>query len=260
MDGNGDRAAWVRAALQGSLLAPAADREAAAGLDRLWPGTGDLIAQAHGFHRRAAAWGVRDKPGVPAARAVIFSACGLPPRDGPLHAQAAAEAPQALFGYCDPDAEATVVNRSLLALPDPGRVSARTADPADPAGVLGDVMAWREIRAGRPVQVHAVLVPQRWPGDLLRRVLAGYAQILPPGSSVALSAIQYADGGYLAACEAVTGARIWSHDPADVARTVAQAGLRLHPWGVRDAAQWGRPAPGGDRRPARAICAVCTAA
>ena len=262
MDGNGaadrGRGARLREALTSGHNTLETDRAAAVELQKRWPWAGTAVIHARAFHRHAAEDAVtRSAP----AAGVIFACAGYPPAsrhlaaaDRPLHALAARAAPGTVFGYADADPKVTAVTAGVLAAGSRGMVSAWTADEAVPEDVLGSPAAARMLAAG-PVHVGAVLCAHYWVPCNVQAVVAAYARLLPPGSTLALS-LPAADPGWadteewVKACSRAIGRQMYLHTPADLLRWIAEADMDLHPWGVRDAAVWGRPsAIGGDGLP-----------
>ncbi|HXJ26563.1 MAG TPA: SAM-dependent methyltransferase [Streptosporangiaceae bacterium] len=243
-DPDPDAPAQTRAAATGGHNATARYRREVGAITARWPFTARLVRDANSFHRRASAWAVT----AGGCSGVVYAAAGYPPEgEPPLHAPAARENPGALFGYCDPSGKVTAVLAGTLAMADPEHVSTWTARWADPEAVLGAPAA-REMTRRGPVMVQAVLVPQRLSSRECARIIAAYARMLPPGSSLALS-MGTADSrwpdlqDYLAAVSAVAGAQVRAHSPRQAARWLARAGFALHPFGVRDGASWEGPAP-----------------
>jgi hypothetical protein len=246
----------VRDVLAGGHLALEADRLLAASVLERWPWTASLVTGANEFHRRAARWAVSGgTPGFPVrpAAGVIFAACGYP-LPGGFHASAAAARPDAMFAYADVDPAAVMLNRAVLAAPDPGHVSAYAGSARDPERLLGGPEARAVLERG-PVMVQLQLCAQWWPSQFCAWAVCEYARLLPPGSSLALSLGVH--GGAPGAAEFTAGieragGRICSHTEDEVAGWVKEAGLELAPDGVTDvrgrelgwaAAEFGRQRP-----------------
>jgi hypothetical protein len=250
--GGGDpgRIARFRDALLGGHLSYSADRTAAYEVERAFPGTAAMLGSALDFHRRAAAWTAAGSRYAPPAASVVFTAAGLPPPGVPLHTDAAAVSPSCRFGYscCD---EST---RDVAAAALPGDVSVFRADPADPAGVVA-AAGEAGLPVSRPAGVHIVMAAPWWPEKLLREVAGGYARLLAPGSCLALSGVS-GTGNFIAGLGRALGAELHAHEPARLARCLADAGLSLQPWGVRDAANWGQPSPVRENGKPRIVAAV----
>lgn len=223
-------------------LAHAPERAAAARLEELYPGLGRMFLAAHEFHRRAAAWAVTGgSPAfpVPPAAGVLFCGAGLPVPGEPLHARAASAAPAARFAYIDADDQVADVNEGALA---GERVAVGTAWPGDPRAVLGTPACAALLDAG-PASVHLVMMASRWPAGLAAAAVAGYARLLPPGSTVALSLVvpdPGEAGRRMAQDGALAGSPGYAHSQQDVAAWFTGAGMRLHPSGVQPARAFGR--------------------
>lgn len=250
-------AARLREALTNGHNTMERDRAAAGELLKRWPRSGQGVTHAYAFHRHAAGEAVTAS--VPAA-GVIFAAAGYPPADRriaaadrPLHSLAARAAPGTVFGYADSDPKVTAVTRGVLAAASRGAVSAWTAGEAVPEEVLGSPAAARML--ARPAHVGLVLCAHYWAPCDVQAVVTGYARLLPPGSTLALS-MPAADPDWpdtqewVKACSRAIGRQVYLHTPADLSRWIADAGMGLHPWGIRDAALWTGPsAVGGNGLP-----------
>lgn len=233
------RISRLRDVLAGGHLALEADRVAAGKILQRWPATAELVKGANEFHRRAAAWavsgGTPDSP-VPRAAGVIFAACGYPVGGG-FHAAARAARPDALYCYASGDPATVSFCRSLLAAPDPLRVSAYLASARDPAAVLGAPAA-RVVLDRGPVMVQLQFCCQRWPSAFCAWAVAEYGRRLPAGSALALSF--GIPGGHPSAPELVASlslagaSEFYSHGEAEVAGWIREAGLKLTPAGVAD--------------------------
>jgi hypothetical protein len=234
-------AAGMREALAGGKWALGADKEAAQALEAEFPAVAGLPLAAWEFHRRAALWAVTEDRDALPARAVVFASAGR----HELHAAAAAAAPAARYCYCDADPKTALLHRAVLALPSGGRVTAAEADEEDPARFLAAVAA-TGIDVSVPVSVHILFAAARWPSPVAREVLAGYGELLAPGSSVCLSlgsAAPGPEGDRLIAALPVSTGRVYRHSREDVAAWFGdETGLLLHPAGVTDARTFGKPA------------------
>ena len=232
------RLARLRDVLAGGHLALDADRRLAGGILKRWPWTASLVTSANEFHRRAAAWAVSGgTPGfpVPPAAGVIFAASGYPVGGG-FHAAAALARPDALFAYLDADPAAVAYNQALLGAPDPLRVCGRRAPARDPGRLLA-VPAVQAILDRGPVMVQLQLCAQWWPPEFAAQAVAGYARLLPPGSTLALSL--GVPGGTSGAAELAAAVRraggiLYSHTEDEVAGWFKAAGLVLTPAGITD--------------------------
>ncbi|MGH3295744.1 MAG: SAM-dependent methyltransferase [Trebonia sp.] len=239
----------LRNVLAGGSRGSGDDWATAAEIEAAWPGTGELVIRAHAFHRRAAAWAVTETATTRPAQAVVFSAAGLPPPDGPLHAWAARLAPQARFAYVHGDPTTALIARAVLEVPGRGRVTVIHGEAESPESWLGTDEAQKVLTAG-PVSVQVVLAAHRWPSWLVAQALTAYRRYLPSGSTVCMtmgSASGPRAGEYVEYLAKRTGP-VFSHSPEQVAGWVGFAGLRLHPRGVTDVGPSGRTGA-----PARAV-------
>jgi hypothetical protein len=244
--------ARVRDALAGGKRALGRDRDVAAYFEERFPGVGKAVTVAHDFHRRAAMRAVTGQLGAPPAAAVIFASCGLPSPAGALHASAVEAVPRIRVLYADSDPKITETNRTVLARPDPGRVAALTGRARCPQEILGSPQAAELLTQG-PVSVQVILVPHRWPPDVAREAVAGYAELLPPGSTLCLSlgspdrdprtGKMTAQAREFLDLMSLAGGPAYPHFPEDVASWVEDAGMLLNRMGVADAREFGRPAP-----------------
>lgn len=240
----------VRDALTGGKRGLGRERDVAAYLEQRFPGIGRAVTAAHDFHRRAALWAVTGGELAPPAEAVIFAACGLPAPSGPLHADALEAAPHVRILYCDSNPKITEVNVDALVRPDPERVMAETAWRPLPE-VLGTPQA-RELTRLGPVSVQLMHALHWWPPPIAREAVAGYGRRLPPGSTLCMSLWTperdtdgkvTPEGEEMMEVMTLAGGRAYTHSAQDVAEWVMAAGMRLHPMGVTDAREFGRPAP-----------------
>lgn len=247
-----ERIARLHLALAGGDSARFADRSeirAAAAIESRWPGTGEQFAAAYAFGARAARRAVTDD----GAAGVIFGAAGFPPGFA-MHAGALEAAPGARVVYASVSGEAAYLNGTLLGGP---RVAAVRASVRYPAELMG----LPEVRAlGGPVQLQIQLCAHFWPAAMCRDVTARFAELLPPGSTLALSLWcpdpTAAGGELMAALSAAAGYPAYAHSPDDVAGWLGGLDL-LRPGvcGVRARRRgWGLRA--GARAPGRAFGAV----
>ena len=248
--------AGIRNYLTGGKLAPARDRDLGAYIQDRVPRPEIPVLAALEFHRRAARWAVTAAP-VPAA-SVLFASAGLPAPGIPLHAGAARACPSARFAYADPDPVITVLSRPALA--EPGSVSVMTAPAAYPASLLRTPEA-AELLALGPVSVHILGAVHYWTARAAREAVAGYGKLLPSGSSLCLTwglCDATPEGEELAEIIAMAGGPVYRHLPAEVARWMRGAGLRLHGQGIGDAGAFAAPyaGPSGPRAPMRVMEAV----
>ena len=223
----------------------ARERETAVWLESRYPGLGRMILTAYAWHRARiegslTGWSARFP--VPRAAGAVIAGAPLPVPGSPLHARAAAAAPGARFAYTAPHPLLADALAGQVAGPEAGRVSVVLARAADPDSVMASGPV-TEMTALGPVAVHLVLAPARWAPDLAPGVIARYAELAPPGSTVSLSVITAEPGPEGAAMmgdASLAGSRGYCHCPADVARWLTGAGLALHPDGARTARSWHR--------------------
>lgn len=178
----------LRDALTGGLWGDSRDVETAAEIERGWPGTAELITCAREYHRRTAARAVTGTFACEPARSVVFTASGLPHRDGPLHAKATRIAPGTRVAYVHACRPAALLARVELQLPDPEHVTVIQPEAEDPETWLATAAAWELLELG-PVSVHVVLAAHRWTGCLAAEVLMAYRRGLPAGSSVCMTLV-----------------------------------------------------------------------
>lgn len=240
------------------------EREAVKRILAMWPDAAKLAREAWAFHGRAAAWAVgspaADVP-LPPARSVIITAAGYKPEwDGAVlpHSEAAAVNPDVRAGYCDSVEGIAALWEDNLA--DDPRAAAWHARTLHPEEVLaGAVRAPLE----PPWNIHLPQVIHWLTPEEITDVLTGYAGLLSapdspyyaPGSSLVLSwgipGGRPMEGKAFAIAEEVTGMLGRVHRPADVEKMIKDAGLLLHPAGIRDV-RWmpGRDGePDGDGKP-----------
>lgn len=242
----GDSAARLIDALRGGKRGREAEREAAAAIEGRWPGTGSQLRAAAAWHAGAAGRAVtaREAPGWPAARSVIFAGCGYPPsgyRGARLpHGEAAWRAPAARFAYCDADEAITLLWHRWLRLDS--RALAFQAPAADPRQAAG--MA-RTAQMEEPWSVQLQLCAHWWPPEVAAGVVAGWAEVLPPGSSLVLSVpvpgAVNPNGEAGAIVAGAAGTVPFRHREDDIAGWVTGAGMRLGPQGVTDVREPGGP-------------------
>ena len=249
--------------------AVAGEREMAAWLLSRHAKLDGIIRAGLEFHRKAALWALKGSAEAPPAAGAVFLASGFPapgepPGCGPLHARASMVFPGARVVYVDADARVAEVNADAYAA-EP-RVSVMRERAMDPAAVLGEdpVTPARLLLERGPVSVHAVLSPARWPPDLAPGVLAGYARLMPAGSTFCISLVvpdEDTRGGQLTEDASKAAGPAYSYTPRDVREWIEGAGMRLHPEGVRPARAWGkaswadpyRVAPAVPGRPVTAV-------
>lgn len=125
---------------------------------------------------------------------------------------------------------------ALLAGDDNG-VASVDQDLADPAAVLADPAFREVVDPAEPVCVIFGLVLGLMPARQAREVVAGYADLLAPGSLLVVSCARVDDEAlWKRLSEAYTAADIYNHSPGDVEGFLA--GLELVPPGLVAARNW----------------------
>jgi len=222
-------AARLYDAFRCGFRAHTAEKILAAEITAWYPGIAEQARMIDDFHARAAAWAVT----AGGAAGVIFGAAGFPPPGGMPHAEAARANPAAAFAYADANPAVTALLRRELE--HDKRAAAYTASIRDPAKLLGAPEAQA---IGMPVSVHLCMAAHFWPGPFSARLLAQYAELLDPGSSVVLTlGVQGPDeerGRELARLLTSVTGPIYRHTVQDVADWIAGAGMVLAAPGVTD--------------------------
>lgn len=219
-----------------------AERGVAAHLQSRYPRLGHMILAACEWHRTGILRGLTggsDRFRVPPAAGAVITGAHLPAPGVPLHALAAAAAPGARFAYTAPCAGLADILAQEIAGP---RVSVVMAGDTDPDAVMsaGPV---KEVTASGPAAVHVVLAPARWAPDLAPKVIARYAELLPPGSTLSLSLVTGIPGRAAEVMmdeASLAGGRAYVHTAADVTGWLTAAGLVLHPDAGRPVRTWRR--------------------
>jgi hypothetical protein len=207
----------------------AVDRDEAARLLEGCPGLRDMVRQNRAFLGRAVTWAASQ--GV--AQFIDLGA-GLPLRPA-VHASARAVIPDARVAYVDNDA--MVCSHVLAVLATDERVQAVAADLADPPAVLGHEAVRAVIDPAEPVCVILGLVPGLMGAPRAREVVAGYADLIAPGSCVVILCARVDDDvmwkGLRTACTAATPR---NHTRGQIAGFLG--GLGLVPPGLTAAQGW----------------------
>lgn len=211
------------------------ERAVADRLKAAYPGLDRMLEAALEWHRLKAGAAVTGDLGAPAAAGLIIVGSGLRPPGLTLHAYAAEVTRPVRVVYADPGARTVDVNAEFLAARGGGRISVVTAEPSDPAAVLGSAPCRELLRSG-PVSVHLVIWPARCHPDEAPGVIAGYARGLPSGSTVCLTAVtpdRDEDGNLTPRARRMTedaglaGSPAYAHTAADIARWIEGAGMTL---------------------------------
>lgn len=236
------RLARIRNAVIGGPWADSDDRELAAAIERQWPGIGQLAGHIRSYHRASAV--AAAERGV---AGIVFAAAGLPASPHP-HEDAQRLYPAVRYVYADPDKAITFINAGTYT-GNPA-VAAVTRTVRDPEGLLGSPEVQAVIRppgtpegaADRPVSVQIIFVAHWWPATMARELVAEYARLLPPGSSLVLtlgvsngSDASREFGGWF---RSRTGVKAYSHSPETVTSWLTDAGLETA--GAVDVRTWSR--------------------
>lgn len=162
--------------LQGTW-ANAKDREVAALLEKISPGSGQLILKGRKYHRHAARVAA-----AMGARGILFASSRLPTRKELLpHLDDLARALPGRFVFANSTQEGRAINEAVLAHP---RVSVVLGSARTPC----KLMRLPEVTAIGPLlQVQLQFAPHFWPPELAARLIAEYAELLQPGSSLMLT-------------------------------------------------------------------------
>jgi hypothetical protein len=223
-------AARVYDALLGGSSGFAADRDQAQALTRICPGLPALARDNRAFLDRAVTWVARQ--GI---RQFLDLGAGLPVRP-PLrntHQAARDACPAARVAYADRDPVAAVHGRVLAG----DGVAYAEADIAGPAAVLARPDVRAVIDPAEPVCVILGLVPNLFPAQKARQVVAGYAALAAPGSCFAVSCFRCDDAAlWRQLREAHTAAPAWNHAPRTIAGFLG--GLELVPPGLVPVQNW----------------------
>ena len=205
------------------------------------------MADARAFLVRAVTWAAGQGigqfadlgPGLPSID--YDTGRPVPP---PLHEAARTVRPGARFAYIDADSIVVSHTGALVCDQAPGTVAA-CADLTDPAAVLADAGLRTVIDPGEAACVLLGLVPGFLPAHQAREVAAGYAELLAPGSVVALSVLHSDDTGLWRQLAAGwPDARLHNHSRPAIASFLGA--LELVPPGIALGRTWrgGMPDPG----------------
>jgi S-adenosyl methyltransferase len=219
----------------------AADRDLAQQLERLYPPLPGVLRDGRAFVTRAVTWCAGQRIGQ-----FLDLGCGLPPRVLPsVHETAQAINPDARVVYVDND---PIVHAHASALLGGKGVGVVAADVRHPAAVLADPDLRAVIDPDEPVCVLLAMVLHYLPAAEACQVVAGYGELLAPGSVLAVSMPRCDDEGLMQRIrEAYTPGPLYNHSRRDIASFFA--GLELVTPGVALAHAWrgGMPDPGSLR-------------
>jgi O-methyltransferase involved in polyketide biosynthesis len=166
-------------ALLGGRDTYAADRELAERLLEICPSLRDAVRDNRAFIERAVTWAARQ--GI---RQFADLGTGMPTRPS-IGEAIRTVIPDARIAYVDHDPVVIAIAGALLA--DDEGTAAVDANLADPASVLTDPAFRAVIDPAEPVCLVFGLVLGLLPGRQARQVVAGYADLVAPGSYVVLS-------------------------------------------------------------------------
>jgi S-adenosyl methyltransferase len=255
--------------LLGGAHSYAADRDEAGRLTRACPQLPGLAAENRGFTARAVTWmagqGVTQYLDLGSGHLVAagFSlAEGRPVRrvDADIHATARTVNPAARAVYVDNDPQVIMFAQPLLTREEHGGagLAAVEADLRDPAAVLADPGVRAVIDPARPLGIILGLALSLMPATQARRAMAGYTELIAPGSLVVISCFRIdSESLWKEFRAAFTAGPLRNHARDQVRRFLA--GLELVPPGLVAARYW-RPgwlhAPAASSDPAYILGAV----
>lgn len=229
IDTSRPNAARVYDVLAGGYDNFAADRDEAGRLLEACPRLRDLVRDNRAFLGRAVTWAA----GQGIAQFLDLGT-GLPLRPA-VHESARAVIPGARVAYIDNDLMVCSHVRAVLATDE--RVQAARADLTDVSAVLGHEAVKAVIDPAEPVCLILGLVLGLMPAARAREVVAGYADLVAPGSFVVISCARFDDGAMWnqvrAAC---TAASPRNHTRRTIGGFLA--GLDLVPPGLAAAQRW----------------------
>lgn len=187
-----------------------ADENLVARIEAMWPpgtpGPRDLAARNRAYQWRAVSSAVHDR-----ITQVLVPGCGYPAPQ-PLHeaARRASSSARVAYADCDP----TVVTRVRAAVAGVPGVTCAEGDLRRP----GDVMDCPEVRAvideGQPTCLVLGMVLHTMNDAAARRVIAGWAERLAPGSRLVVTVLTWADETLRVRAEAAYGEPLHDHGPA----------------------------------------------
>lgn len=247
-------------ALRGGHRHRRADEDTADALEKAFPGTAERMVQERDFRTTVAGWAASQ-----GTRQVIVAAAGMPaPRGQNVHEAARAVRPDSVTVYSNGNRYAAAWSRALLAEGDP-LVAAVEASARFPRRIYRNPAVSEMIDFAEPVCVIAPMVLHLVPPAYARLMLSGLAGPLAAGSAVAVSAWAGGDPRQAEEFSRLFGYRIWRHAPADMARWMTAAGLRIvpqprgcHP-GVVEARLWPHLVWAAGELPERALGQIVVA-
>jgi hypothetical protein len=206
-----------------------ADRELAKRLLEICPSLREGVRENRGFIARAVTWAAQRGIGQ-------FADLGAEvPALSPVGDAAHAVIPDARIAYIDHD-PVVIARAKALSVTGKGMAVAE-ADLTDPAAVLSHPDVRAVIDPAEPVCIILGLVPGLMPAQQAREVVAGYADLIAPGSYVVISCGRSDDEVLRKELgEVYTAEDIYNHSPDEVKGFLA--GLELVPPGVVAAPNW----------------------
>jgi hypothetical protein len=209
----------------------AADRELAEKMLEVYPGIAAMYRTNREFVTRAVTWAA----GQGIARFLDLGA-GLPTHPA-VHESARQVIPDARVAYVDNDPLVVVHAEALLAKGAEGDVTAIRADLTDPGAVLSHPDVALVTGGGEPVCVLLAAVLHFYDAPTARKIAAGYASWMPPGSVMVISC-GHTDDATLAdrAQEQYTATTWRNHSREDIGSFFA--GLEMVPPGLALAHAW----------------------
>lgn len=207
----------------------AADRQVAKQFAEVYPGIVELCRDNREFVCRVAAWAASQGIGQ-----LLDLGAGLPTVRNTQDAARAVD-PQARVVYVDNDP--VVIRHAEALLANGDGVAAVRADLTDPAAVWDDSRVRAVIDQARPVCVILASVLHFLDADAARAVVAKYADLVAPGSVLAISLSHNDDQElHVHAHAAYTAGSLYNHSRADIESFFG--GLELVPPGVTLAQAW----------------------
>lgn len=223
-----------------------ADRGEAGALLEIYPPTAAMVRENRAFITRAVQWAA-----VQGIGQFTDLGAGLEPV---VHEAAREVLPGARVAYIDTDPMVLSHARALLARPG---MAVAEADLTDAAGVLAAPELKDVIDPAVPVCVILAAVLHFIDADAARKVIAGYASLIAPGSCLAISVASFDDGELAKRLAAgYTAGQFHNHSREDVESFFA--GLDMVGPGVSEADFWRpwRPGPAWHSRDGHVLAGV----
>jgi hypothetical protein len=197
------------------------DRDLAARVEALAPGTAAAVRHAREFHRQATVRALRHGTST-----VVHAPAGLPADPEP-HVTTRGRVLHGTHVFADPNPQAVLIRQAVR--PTSPRVHAIEGWASRPAELLANPLI-----AGSPGPwcCHLRLCMHFWPADRCAEVIAGYAALMPPGSWLVTSAGVPGAPPAVTEAFAAMGIPLHWHAPGDVAGWAEDAGMRVVSSGV----------------------------